>query len=285
MASAAEEPVTAAQVTAGYDLRGRHALVTDAGGPLGWPVAKALAVADATVVVTDPDPQVAAQVATRLRTEVEGSTVLPARFDPGSIRSAAHLGHEYLRTAQPLSVLALCGIRPAPTPPTRTTDGFETHFGHRLAEVTLATSLLPALRQAATGRIVIAAAVQVAGTPVDLTDPNFLRRPYDPDLAYGQAQAGGCLFAAAFTQHYGAEGITCNAADPGWTSPGTVPPPEDEVAAAPLARATMAPELDAVSGCLLRGPDGCDPLPDPATPDVALRWWELAEHLIRSVPR
>lgn len=52
-----------------FDLTGRSAMVTGAGGGIGAAVAAALAEAGAAVLVTDIDGDAAAAVAQRIRTE------------------------------------------------------------------------------------------------------------------------------------------------------------------------------------------------------------------------
>lgn len=315
-----DSQLTASAIAAQYDLHGRTALVTGGAGWLGRPVAKALAQADAAVLITDRDLAVADRTARELREEVEGATIRAAQLDLGDLSSVRRLVLEYNATAHPISLLILAERGLPSSQLTRTRDGFEDLFGrYFLGHLALTTGLLPALRHAVNPRVVSVTTAGHVLSDVDLQDLNFLRRAYDPWVAYGQAQTATCLLAQALTQHFSAEGLTCNAADPGWPAQPTMldlPPQEivsrgyatergdlaaslmaPDTGVATLVWAAVAPELDAVSSRYLRDcqiapalpPDG-DPfqvpfagyLPRALDPVRALQLWDLSERLLRS---
>ena len=51
---------------------------------------------------------------------------------------------------------------------------------------------------------------------VDLDDPQFERRPYDPWAAYAQSKTADVLLAVGISRRWAADGITANALAPGW---------------------------------------------------------------------
>jgi len=50
---------------------------------------------------------------------------------------------------------------------------------------------------------------------VDLDDPHFVRRAYDPQLAYARSKSANSLFAVEATRRWAADGIFANAVNPG----------------------------------------------------------------------
>jgi NAD(P)-dependent dehydrogenase (short-subunit alcohol dehydrogenase family) len=67
------------------------------------------------------------------------------------------------------------------------------HLGH----FQLTCRLWPALVRARRARVVALSSFGHRRAGVDFHDPNFLRRPYDPWIAYGQSKTANSLFAVA----------------------------------------------------------------------------------------
>ena len=91
------------------------------------------------------------------------------------------------------------------------------HLGH----LALAVGLHDALVAAGSARAVSVSSSGHGGSSFHFEDPFFLRRAYEPGLAYGQSKTANALFAVEAQRRWGAEGITANALMPGriWTGP------------------------------------------------------------------
>ena len=85
------------------------------------------------------------------------------------------------------------------------------HLGH----FALTTGLHDALAAADGARVVSVSSAGHLRSPVVFDDIHFLRRPYDPFLAYGQSKTANILFAVEASKHWVNDGITVNALMPG----------------------------------------------------------------------
>jgi NAD(P)-dependent dehydrogenase (short-subunit alcohol dehydrogenase family) len=104
----------------------------------------------------------------------------------------------------------------AATPLGYTPDGFERQFATNfLGHFLLALLLLPALRNAAPARVVSLTSGTHRASDIHFDDIQYQHRPYDKWEAYGQSKTADALLAVALTRHYGEQGITANAVNPG----------------------------------------------------------------------
>ena len=101
----------------------------------------------------------------------------------------------YMRAKVPLHLLINnAGIMACPL--TRDARGFEYQFAtNHLGHFLLTAPLWPALVQAQGARVVSVYSRGHRFSEVDLEDPNFVRRVYDPWLAYGQSKTANILCA------------------------------------------------------------------------------------------
>jgi NAD(P)-dependent dehydrogenase (short-subunit alcohol dehydrogenase family) len=308
---------TAAEVISGHDLTGKEAIVTGGAGGLGFETSRALASAGARVMLAGRDPVRGEQAAARLREDTGNDLVVFGLLDLGSLASVATFAGKYMATGQPLHLLINnAGIMA--TPLARTDDGFESQFGvNHLGHFALTTGLLPALRAAGAARVVSLSSRAHRRGDIDFEDPNYLHRPYEAWEAYGQSKTATALFAVGLTARHAADGITCNALEPGtimtglfrhisreelvargWANedgtaaqvPGWKTP---EQGAATSVWAAVAPELEGVSGryledCAIAEPWTKDAEPPPGTylpyvldPDHAQLLWDLSRQLVQ----
>ncbi|MEV0716599.1 SDR family NAD(P)-dependent oxidoreductase [Asanoa sp. NPDC050611] len=195
---------TAAEVLAGVDLTGRRAIVTGASSGIGVATARALTDAGAEVTLAVRDVAAGRRVA-----PASGRVAELDLADPDSV--AAFVAG----WSGPLDILvANAGIMA--TPLLRTARGWELQFAtNHLGHFALATGLHGALAAAGAARIVVVSSVGHVNADVDLDDPNFQHRAYDPWLAYGQSKTANILFAVEAARRWAAEGITANALNPG----------------------------------------------------------------------
>jgi NAD(P)-dependent dehydrogenase (short-subunit alcohol dehydrogenase family) len=106
------------------------------------------------------------------------------------------------------------------TPLAYTAAGWESQLAtNHLGHFALATGLHDALAAAGSARVVSVSSSGHGSSPFHFEDPFFLRRAYEPGLAYGQSKTANALFAVEAQRRWGAEGITTNALMPGgiWT--------------------------------------------------------------------
>lgn len=307
--------MSAMQLAARYDLMARTVVVTGAACGIGLELVRALAAADASVIVAVEDPVAARPVIERVQAEFEGASVQLAELSLADLRSVRRFVLSFHGSARPLSQLFNLAV-PYPTAqPQLTVDGFERQFGiSHLGHFALTTGLLSALRRASDARVVNVtnAAHQLAD--VDLADESAAGRSYDPWLAYAQSRSAAGLFTSGLHQHFAAEGISCNVVNLGGAPPaeyaasapdlvraqgwasfnGVVGPPKRTAAevAGDVLWAGLAAELDAVSGQVVQDMRVLEPWTSSAGPDqrpgylprltdpgAALDLWDTTERL------
>jgi NAD(P)-dependent dehydrogenase (short-subunit alcohol dehydrogenase family) len=200
---------TASEVMAGVDLAGHLAVVTGGYSGLGLVTVKCLAQAGAQVIVPARDPD-------RARTALEGveraSVHSMDLIDPESIHAFTA---QIVRSGQPLSLLVNCaGVMASPL--TRDVDGHESQFAiNHLGHFRLVCGLWPALVAAGAARVIAVSSRghQIAG--VDFDDIDFIHRPYDKWVAYGQSKTANALFALGLDLRGSAQGVRAFSLHPG----------------------------------------------------------------------
>src|SRR5881394_369122 len=176
------------------DLSGRTAVVTGANGGLGLETARALAGADATVVIASRNQEKATEAVKDIRRGMPGATLEVVELDLGSLASVHTAAEKILASHQKLDLLVnnagVMGI-----PEGKTSDGFETQFGvDHLGHFALTALLMPALLRADAARIVtVTSTAHHMGRAVHPSNPHLEGR-YGPWRAYGQAKLANFHF-------------------------------------------------------------------------------------------
>jgi NAD(P)-dependent dehydrogenase (short-subunit alcohol dehydrogenase family) len=202
---------TAADVLAGVDLTGVHAIVTGASSGIGAETARALAAAGAEVTLAVRNTAAA----------VAGPRSRVARLDLADRASVRRFTQEW---DGPLHLLVNnAGI--VTGGPAHTAEGWELQFAtNHLGHFALATGLHTALARGAAdrgeARIVSVSSTAHMRAGVDFTDLHFTRRPYDPQIAYAQSKTANSLFAVEATRRWAADGIYANTVNPGGVATG-----------------------------------------------------------------
>ena len=200
---------TAAEVMAGIDLRGHLAVVTGGYSGLGLLTVKSLAAAGAQVIVPARDTARAEAALTG----IDGVRVMP--MDLMQAESVAGFSRSLVSAGQPVSWLINCaGVMAAPL--LRDADGHESQFAtNHLGHYRLTCGLWPVLVKSGQARVlsVSSRGHQIAG--VEFDDIDFLRRPYDKWLAYGQSKTANALFAIALDQRGRSHGVRAFSLHPG----------------------------------------------------------------------
>ncbi|WP_065617093.1 oxidoreductase [Pseudomonas moraviensis] len=200
---------TAAEVMAGIDLRGHLAVVTGGYSGLGLLTVKSLAAAGAQVIVPARDTARAEAALTG----IDGVRVMP--MDLMQAESVAGFSQSLVSAGQPVSLLINCaGVMAAPL--LRDADGHESQFAtNHLGHYRLTCGLWPVLVKSGQARVlsVSSRGHQIAG--VEFDDIDFLRRPYDKWLGYGQSKTANALFAIALDQRGRSRGVRAFSLHPG----------------------------------------------------------------------
>jgi NAD(P)-dependent dehydrogenase (short-subunit alcohol dehydrogenase family) len=200
---------TAREVLGDRRLDGAIAIVTGGYAGVGLETTRALAAAGATVIVPARTPDKArAALAGLPRVELDQLDLA----DPASVDAFAA---RFTASGRPLHLLINnAGIMAVPL--ARDARGFESqlatnHIGH----FQLTARLWPALRRAGGARVVALSSRGHARSAVDFADPQFVRRPYDKWLAYGQSKTANALFAVALDARGAADQIRAFSVHPG----------------------------------------------------------------------
>ncbi len=205
----------AAEVVAGLDLSGKHAVVTGGYSGIGQETARVLAVAGAQVTIACRDLPRAQQTAEEMNAALDRGSISAAELDLSSLGSVRKFGAEYRADHNRLDVLVNNAAVMA-CPYGETADGFEMQFGtNHLGHFVLFNELLPLLKASGRARVVCLSSAGHFISPVVFDDIGFSRRDYDPWLAYGQAKTANALMAVGVQQRHAADGIEGFAVHPG----------------------------------------------------------------------
>jgi len=201
------------------DLSGRTMVVTGANSGLGARSSVVLADKGARVLLACRSAERgAATVAAIAERGGKAELVLLDLADLASVRAAAERIRE-LSGDQLNLLMNNAGVMM--TPKSTTKDGFELQFGsNHLGHAALTWLLMPALRGTPGSRVVTLSSLVAQRGKIDLADPNFTRRRYGPQAAYGQAKLANAVFAKELDRRLRAAGadVASMAAHPGITA-------------------------------------------------------------------
>ncbi|SEP81790.1 NADP-dependent 3-hydroxy acid dehydrogenase YdfG [Devosia sp. YR412] len=200
---------TAAEVAKGIDLTGKTAIVTGGHSGIGLETVRALAGAGAQVIVPARDPQRSAEALSGI------ANVEIDQLDLSDAASIAGLGARVVASGRTIDALINgAGIMAAPL--SRDADGHESQFAtNHLGHFRLTAALWPALLRSGDARVISVSSRghQIAG--VDFDDIDFIIRPYDKWVAYGQSKTANALFALGLDAGGKAVGVRAFSLHPG----------------------------------------------------------------------
>jgi NAD(P)-dependent dehydrogenase (short-subunit alcohol dehydrogenase family) len=205
---------TTDEVLSGKDLSGKRVLVTGVSAGLGVETARALAAHGAQVVGAARDLAKAKRATAEVRAQAaNGGGLQLVELDLASLESVRACADALVADGRPFDiVIANAGVMR--TPFGHTADGFETQFGtNHLGHFVLVNRIASLI--AASGRLVNVSSSGHRYSDVDLDDPNFEHRPYDPMIAYGRSKTANILFAVEFDRRHKARGVRATALHPG----------------------------------------------------------------------
>ncbi|SNR45912.1 NAD(P)-dependent dehydrogenase, short-chain alcohol dehydrogenase family [Haloechinothrix alba] len=206
------------------DQSGRTVLVTGANSGLGLRTASVLAGKGAHVLLACRSPERGQSALDAVTRQATGSKPRLVQLDLGDLTAVRDSAGEIREiTGDRLDVLVNnAGIMAVPKSATK--DGFELQFGtNHLGHAALTWLLMPALRGSETGaRVVSVSSIAATQARIDLDDPNYERRTYNPWGAYGQSKLANQVFALELHRrlHAAGERVSSVAAHPGLTATG-----------------------------------------------------------------
>jgi NAD(P)-dependent dehydrogenase (short-subunit alcohol dehydrogenase family) len=196
------------------NLRGKRILVTGVSAGIGVETARSLAAHGANVIGAARDLSKAEGATAQVKKDAaNGGNFMLVALDLSDLKSVRACADQLLAKGEPLDgIIANAGVMA--TPFGHTADGFETQFGtNHLGHFVLVNRIAPLLR--AGGRLINLSSAGHRYSNVDLEDPNFERRSYEPFIAYGQSKTANILFAVAFDNRHKSRGIRAAAVHPG----------------------------------------------------------------------
>lgn len=206
---------TTDEVLAGKDLSGTSVFITGANSGLGQETARAMAAKGAHIIMAGRDQAkldeaVAAIRGTVPKAQLDTLTVDLASLE--SIRAATSRARQRFHKIDLL--INNAGVMACPF--MHTADGFEMQFGtNHLGHFALTAELMPLVERGKAKRIVNLSSRGHHFAPVDFDDPNFVTRPYDPWVSYGQSKTANVLFTVGLEQRFAVLGIHAYAVHPG----------------------------------------------------------------------
>ncbi len=203
---------TSDDVLAGIDLTGKRVLVTGVSAGLGVETARALLAHGAEVIGTVRD-LAKGKTATAEISKTYGNRFSLLELDLANLASVRAASDKLKAAGKPLHiVIANAGVMACPFG--RTADGFETQFGTNYLGHFLLINRIADLIPSG-GRVVLVSSVGHAFGDLDLDDPNYEKRAYDPISAYGGAKTAVNLFAVEFDRRHKGRGVRATAIHPG----------------------------------------------------------------------
>jgi NAD(P)-dependent dehydrogenase (short-subunit alcohol dehydrogenase family) len=206
---------TTEEVLSGTDLRGKRILVTGVSAGMGVETARSLAAHGAHVIGAARDLAKAENATAQVRKDAAagGGSFELVELDLASLKNVRACADGLLEKGEFVDVIiANAGVMA--TPFGHTADGFETQFGtNHLGHFVLVNRIAPLVRDG--GRLINLSSAGHRFSNVDLEDPNFVRTPYEPFVAYGRSKTANILFAVAFDRRHRGNGIRAAAVHPG----------------------------------------------------------------------
>ena len=200
----------AAEVVQGMELTGKNVIVTGGYSGIGIEEVRALAGAGARVTVPARRPDAAKEALGSVDGDIE-----IASMDLADLASVKKFASDYVGTDRPLDILINnAGIMACPL--ARVGPGWESQFGvNHLGHMALAMSLLPALQQAETSRVVALSSTAHIRGDVNWDDPHYETSAYEKWDAYAQAKSANALFALGADTRWDQYGVTAFGVHPG----------------------------------------------------------------------
>ena len=206
---------TAEEVLAGQDLTGLTVFITGANSGLGQETARAMAAHGAHVVMAGRDQDKLDDAVSAIRAEQPDAQLDTIVCDLGDLESIRADTSRARQRFNKIDILINnAGVMASPF--LHTADGFELQFGtNHLGHFALTAELMPLIERGTAKRIVNLSSRGHHMAPIDLDDPNFTEREYDPWTSYGQSKTANILFTVGLEERFATKDIHAYAVHPG----------------------------------------------------------------------
>ncbi|MFT4520128.1 MAG: retinol dehydrogenase-12 [Halioglobus sp.] len=210
---------TAEDVSWGFDLFGKRALVTGANTGIGKETARVLALRGARVTMAcrNMEKAEAARNSILTDTAIAAEQLELLELDLNSLTKTRKAAEVFNQRNQPLDLLINNAGIMIPME-RRTEDGFEAHLGiNHLAHFLFTNLIIESLKVVEGARVVVvsSAAMGMATLTPALEDLNWKERKFSGFRSYGDSKLMNLMFARELTKRYADSGIVANALHPG----------------------------------------------------------------------
>lgn len=231
---------TTDEVLAERDLTGLTVFITGANSGLGQETARAMAAKGAHVMMAGRDQAKLDAAVAAIRESLPDASLETIICDLGNLVQLRACGAEARARLAKIDLLINNAGVMAP-PLSRTADGFEmqlgtNHFGH----FALTAELLPLIEAGSAKRIVNLSSRGHHFAPVNLEDPHYEARAYDPWESYGHSKTANILFTVGLEARLAGRGIHAYAVHPGGIQTNLGRHMTEEMIAALMARVTSS---------------------------------------------
>lgn len=200
---------TAQEALAGCDLSGKTAIVTGGHGGIGLETTRALSNAGAKVIVGARSVKKAQDNLSA----IENIEVI--QLDLADPQSIDQFAADFLKTNQKLDIL-INNAGVANPSVIKDHRGFDSQFAtNYLGHFQLTVRLWEALLNSGSSRVINLSSISHMLGPIDFSDLNFTKRPYNKDISYGESKTACSLFAVGLDKRGKDHGIRAFAANPG----------------------------------------------------------------------
>ena len=206
---------TTDDVLAGKDLTGTTVFITGGNSGLGQETGRAMAAKGAHIILSGRDQGKLDEAVAAIKGETPQANVETIVGDLGSLDSVRACAAEANERFDKIDILINnAGVMACPLG--QTSDGFEQQFGtNHLGHFALTKGLMPLVEKGSNKRIVNLSSRGHHIAPVNMEDPNFENRDYDPWLSYGHAKTANVLFSVGLEQRFADKGVHAYAVHPG----------------------------------------------------------------------
>ena len=198
------------------DLTGKVAIVTGANSGVGWESARALAQANATVILACRSVRRGDTAANAIRQEAPTAQVIVRRLDLADLESIRTFARVFMSERERLDILVNnAGVMLAPYGTTK--DGFELHMGtNHLGHFALTGILLERLLRTAGSRIVNVSSLAHRVGRMDFSNLMYTNgKNYSAFGAYARSKLANLLFTAELQRQLQGTETIAVAAHPG----------------------------------------------------------------------
>ncbi|XP_038641562.1 retinol dehydrogenase 12 [Scyliorhinus canicula] len=200
--------------TSNTRLDGKTVLITGANTGIGKETARALAWRGARVILACRDLTKAEAAAQEIREETGNKQIVVRELDLASKKSISQFADNVLKEEKLVNILINnAGVMMCPF--TKTSDGFEMHFGvNHLGHFLLTCLLLDLIKRSAPARIVNVSSFAHVFGRINFKDLQS-EKSYDGGLAYCQSKLANILFTRELTKRLKDTKVTVNSVHPG----------------------------------------------------------------------